>query len=279
MCLSPTTMMQAGKLVTFSCGRCYECIRKRKLEWVIRLHAEMSVSDCAFFSLISYNDDNYPPDSKYDVHAIQNLIKNLRVRLNRKFRMFAKDIRKPIELKYFIVSELGETLNRLHYHAIFFLKNANEHDFTFLFWKSLLEETWGKGFCSAFCLGHKTICYTTKYLQKQYNMMLYSKSLGKDAYFAVQRSKELNFDEFDEYPINGKSHIAPRSWRNELRGQQHNTIASSALKSKMEHIPSLLSFRDKIVINNHFHDENPRVSKEKLPRLDNSDLINFNGEF
>lgn len=271
-------MMQAGKLVTFSCGRCFECVRKRKLDWVIRLHAEMSVSDVAFFSLISYNEENYPDSGVYDIHAIQTLIKSLRMRLTRNFHHMRKDVSKSIVLKYFIVSELGETLNRLHYHAVFFLSNIKEHDCTFVFWKELLENTWSKGFCSAFSLEHKTIVYTTKYIQKSYNMMLYSKGLGKNAYFDAFKDKVLSYDELDTYSINGKPHVIPRSWREELRGQQHNTIAASYVSNASLHSSGKLSLRDRIVVNNAFQSENPREADSVYVKQNNEDILP-NGEF
>lgn len=189
-----------------------------------------------------------------------------------------KDLNEPIQLKYFIVSEYGELKNRLHYHAIFFLYNIKPTDCTFVFWKELLENTWSKGFCSAFELQQKTIVYTTKYIQKQYNMMLYSKSLGFEAFKKVHGSDSLKYDEIDTYLINGKSFSCPRSWRDSLRGQQHNTIAAKALADKAFNAPTRLTQRQKILINNKFVNDNPRIDVEKPIKQNNLDILP-NGEF
>ena len=263
-------MNRNGSLVTFECGRCFECIRKRKLHWTIRLHSELSVADVAFFSLISYNEDNYPDPDNYDKVAIQKLVKRLRSRLNRNFGFFRYDENRPIGLKYFIVSEYGEEKNRLHYHALFYLYNVNESDCTRIFWKSFLEETWGKGFCSAFPLDQKQITYTCKYMQKQYNMLLFSQSFGKYA-FMLNAPKDLPYNELDTYVLNGKHHVVPKSWREELRSSHHNTVASVAIRSEMENSNPKLSIRDRITLNNAYLRENP-IENKPYERQDNSDI-------
>lgn len=263
-------MNRNGSLVTFECGRCFECIRKRKLHWTIRLHSELSIADVAFFSLISYNEENYPNPDNYDIPAIQKLVKNLRSRLNRNFKCMAYDPNRPIKLKYFIVSEYGEERNRLHYHALFYLYNVDESYCTRLFWKSFLEETWSKGFCSAFPLEQKQITYTCKYMQKQYNMLLYSRSFGKLAYM-YNAKKELKHDELDTYVLNGKHHVVPKSWREQLRSLHHNAVASVAIKNNIEQDNPRLSLRDRIALNNAFLRENP-IENKPIERQDNSDI-------
>ena len=270
MCISPVTLNQNGKLQTFECGRCFECVRKRKLHWMIRLHGQMSVSDVAFFSLISYNEENYPCPDNYEKEEIQKLVKRLRSRLKRNFSFMKSDVNKPIKLSYFIVSEYGEEKNRLHYHALFFLENVNPNDCTRVFWKSFLEETWSRGFCSAFPLDHKQIVYTCKYMQKSYNMLLHSQSLGKEAYFSVAPEK-LNYDELDTYVVNGKHHVVPRSWRDQLRKGSHNSVAARAISNKLENQQSKLTLRDRITLNNSYLRDNP-IENKPYERQDNSDI-------
>lgn len=263
-------MTQHGKLITFECGRCFECIRKRKLHWTIRLSSQMSASDVAFFSLISYNEENYPDPDNYEKEEIQKLIKRLRSRLERNFFYMKKDFNKPITLSYFIVSEYGEEKNRLHYHALFFLDNVNECECNRVFWKSFLEETWSRGFCSAFPLDHKQITYCCKYMQKSYNMLLHSQSLGKQQYIKSAKDK-LKYDELDTYPINGKHYVVPRSWREALRSGHHNTVASKSIKCNMENQAPKMLLRDRITLNNAFLRDNP-IENKPYVRQDNSDI-------
>ena len=216
MCVSPKTFKDDnGQFLTVPCGRCYQCIRKRKLDWEIRITSEMSVSDCSFFSLISYNEENLPNPPIADKLALQMLIRRLR-------RYLEYTYGKHVKLKYFIVSEYGEERNRLHYHAIFFIKGIYFDRFQ---WKTLLEAEWKKGFCSAFMLAPNWVHYCVKYMQKSYNMMLAS-HLGFDAYFASAKGRYKAFDfndsklhidindpdGFPKFYLKGKGYSLPRSW-------------------------------------------------------------------
>lgn len=229
----------------------------------------MSVSDIAFFSLISYNEENYPDPDNYDKVGIQLLNKRLLTRLNREFHFMAKNQDERISMRYFIVSEYGEERNRLHYHAIYFFRNVDPIEFHYVFWKSFLEETWKKGFCSAFELDHKTITYTCKYLQKSYNMMLYSKGLGKSAY---AESFQAPFDdELLTYVINGKRHVIPKSWQDDLDKPERRAIALAKIRDDMMRSSPKLLFRDRITLNNSFLRDNP-VKERTYELSDNLDI-------
>lgn len=215
MCVNPITLkvgMGAGKykgyrVVHVPCNNCYECVRRRKLDWEIRLQYESYASDKVYFSLITYNDLYYHADIRYE--ELKLFLTLLRMRLKRKF---------GTTMKYFLVSEYGETRDRLHYHCLFFLNGWKGTNLEF---KALLEQSWVKrelkhpdqfrqemneyrrlvyrlkkqgkdwkdaerpskflhipiGFCSAQIpkgSGVGSISYCCKYIQKQYNKMYYS---------------------------------------------------------------------------------------------------------
>lgn len=117
MCISPNSIKVASRLsnisrfVSVPCGHCYECVRKYKLDWEIRLTAESAASAHTFFGMLTYNDMFYHND--VDRNEIAYYIKRLRYNLD-KFYPGAT-------LKYFIVSELGELKDRLHYHVLYFV--------------------------------------------------------------------------------------------------------------------------------------------------------------
>ena len=194
-----------GEFVDYPCGKCFECVRKKKLDWEIRMNAACDWSDCAFFILLSYEDLYYPKDDhdkdlcKRD---LQLFIKRLRKRCS---EMYGTDAR----LKYFIASEYGEEKNRLHYHLCLFCKgfvctwlemSHIIHDFRIringefgwippLRFKGrrkyyeqvadyISEPCWYQGFVgNVYNLkaNKKKIKYTVKYIQKQYNFKLYSR--------------------------------------------------------------------------------------------------------
>lgn len=273
MCISPKLLVVNGERIRVSCRKCYECIRNRKREWLQRILSEVSVSDVCFFSLISYNDENYPNPDVADKAAIQKLIKRLRVALERNFSNGSGFTPK---LKYFIVSEYGEERNRLHYHALFFLRHVDETVIPRQIWKELLEKEWGKGFCSAFYLEPRTTKYCVKYIQKQYNSMYYSR-LGGDAYSFSQLGVKYEGNDLPVFPINGKPFLAPRSMRLRALEHQFGAFAENVncMRTRILSLnpPSnVLSYDDKKLINDKHVADNPDLflPKEEVPKLDNS---------
>lgn len=267
-------MIVNGERIQVSCNRCFECIRKRKREWLQRILSEMSVSDVCFFSLISYNDDNYPSPDLPDREGIQKLVKRLRVNLERNF---ATDSGFKPKLKYFIVSEYGEERNRLHYHALFFLRHVDEFSLPRQLWKELLEVTWGKGFCSAFYLEEKTAKYCVKYIQKQYNMMLHSR-IGGDAYSMSQLGKKHSVDDLPSFPLSGRKFLAPKSWRIRQLEKEYGTIDSVAVNSVgsrklAQSCNSVLTDVEKKMINDkHVSDNRDLFDKPAQIRQKNDDI-------
>lgn len=193
------------------CGHCYECVRKRKLDWEIRLTVESCAWPHKFFSMLTYNDECYHSDVQHS--EIAYFIKRLRYNLNKYYS--------GATLKYFLVSEFGELKDRLHYHVLFFV--SKEFDDTFREFQELVKMSWMKkiplteeeilfrkdiykknqkrlkeekrkdlyrwsrrkydeiplGFATAQNLKHGSavgsIHYACKYIQKQYNKMYYSR--------------------------------------------------------------------------------------------------------
>lgn len=211
MCIcSSRKKNRLGEFVDYTCGKCFECVRKKKLDWEIRLNAACDWSDCAFFILLSYEDFFYPKndhDEDYCKRELQLFMKRLRKRCA---EMFGKDTR----LKYFIASEYGKEKDRLHYHLCLFCKGFVctwiemyhiIHDYRLLIngeysyirplqfkgrrkyfeniANSISEPCWYQGFVgNVYNLkaNKSKIKYTVKYIQKQYNFKLYSRFSFKE---------------------------------------------------------------------------------------------------
>lgn len=208
MCISPHRKKnRLGEFVDYPCGKCFECVRKRKLDWEIRMNYALQWSDCAFFTLLSFDEEHYPAnpyDKSENIKRVQDFVKRLRKRLNKDYG--------SVKLKYFIATEFGEEKNRLHYHCCFFLKGVNitwrdfnslihsykiynfETNESFFLSHSLLtkasyylrshpkakmyEPVWpfgyvGNSYNLKMCPAK--IRYTCKYIQKQYNSKVYSR--------------------------------------------------------------------------------------------------------
>lgn len=245
MCISPNSIkipfshkgFSVNKVVSVPCGHCYECIRKRKLDWEIRLTAESCASAHTFFGMLTYNDEFYHSDVNRD--EIAYYIKRLRYNLD-KFYPGAT-------LKYFLVSEFGELKDRLHYHVLYFV--SSEFDDTHREFEELCKMSWvyrvplsesdiayrrhcfkswckhvkpkrdsqsyidyrnwsrrryddqSMGFATCQMLRGGTsigsIHYACKYIQKQYNRMFYS-HLGYESWIKYMiDSKQFEFSSSD----------------------------------------------------------------------------------
>lgn len=83
MCLFPVTHRNpyTGKLVTHSCGKCVDCVRRYQQDWTFRLEKEYADWSRAYFLTLTYNNHSMPflplPDD-VDLHALSSSISNLR---------------------------------------------------------------------------------------------------------------------------------------------------------------------------------------------------------
>lgn len=208
MCISPSRRKnRIGEFVDFNCGKCFECVRKKKLDWEIRMSHALNWADCAFFSLLSFEDSFYPNDpfdKANNRRIIELFIKRLRKRI-------CHDFGDHCRIKYFIASEYGEDHNRLHFHACIFCKgfkiswrdfNAILHSYKVYDFKSgkssyfthsrldvalrmasqkgckLYNPVWPFGYVGNsynLKMNSSKIRYTVKYIQKQYNSKYYSR--------------------------------------------------------------------------------------------------------
>lgn len=132
------------------CGKCANCNKTRASGWRLRLLAQLIESgDSCFITLTlspKYYDDVRTEPRKY---------------INR----FVDRLRKKIGFKpkYFIISELGDTTKRFHFHGILFGIAPN------LLSKSKLADIWKYGFVGDDFIGPgdvRTCTYITKYLIK-----------------------------------------------------------------------------------------------------------------
>lgn len=215
MCISPFRVKINNEFVDLPCGRCAECVSRRKLDWYTKLSFASQSSDCAFFTLLSYSPDYYNFDVN-DLSIRHQHIKQTCSRLRSYFRRrYGPGV---VKVRYYIASEFGERKDRLHYHALFFLNGVK---FTWLEFNNLLhyhevtDRLTGKTFfispfridnyrydkiknkcrhivnrykirepiwqygpvaqCYDVKCNFKRLKYTVKYIQKQYNTSYFSR--------------------------------------------------------------------------------------------------------
>jgi hypothetical protein len=146
--------MCVRKDLKFPCGKCYECLQKRRNDWAIRLHYEIKKYDprTNYFMTLTYAPNFVPV-----IHSVMTLSK-------RDVELFIKRLRfyvAPNKFKFFLCGEYCPTTNRPHYHLILF--GFPERKFRKAV--RLFNKAWGKGQVRKPWRLVKGQCvYATKYL-------------------------------------------------------------------------------------------------------------------
>lgn len=136
--------------MSYPCGKCDPCKKKRAAEWVRRLRLELDGHRWATFITLTYADQHYHP---IDIRKAARI---------REMQLFLKRLRKlvePRELRYFGVAEFGDTFGRLHYHYIIYGLGAHETE--------VIRKAWKKGYIYAVPVNAKLMAYTVGYVAKK----------------------------------------------------------------------------------------------------------------
>lgn len=191
MCITPLNIPRPNgrgnfERVTVPCGKCPECLAKKRADWSFRLNQELKVSDSAFFITLTYNEESNIGD--LDKRHIQLFLKRLRRILAMKVKYVKKE-NQGGKLRYFIVGEYGPLTNRPHYHAIMFNMPPD--------CMCELENIWSNGHVKVGSVTPASIHYVTKYVinknqekvdqetgeiieRKPFSMMSLKPGLGKN---------------------------------------------------------------------------------------------------
>jgi len=178
MCLfpMPATIPDFGKpifhpdgVTLLPCGKYFECLAKRAIDWALRARHEISCHPQNCFLTLTYDNDNLPqlspqlPEQKNREifqYQFQNFLKKLRRRNN-----------DPI--RYMVAHEYGSTNYRPHHHCLLFGYNPPNQKLDRyspsgepLFRSPDLEKLWTHGFSSIGTANEKTAYYIANYALK-----------------------------------------------------------------------------------------------------------------
>lgn len=162
-------------------------MRRKFGEWLNRLGFE-NQGRLSHFVTLTYNEWNYPDAQRID--HIQKFIKRVR-RYMEYHHLSTSD---GLPLRYFVSTERGKQVNRLHYHMVVFglprqivdkLNNG-------IFAKNA-RNIWNYGFASVEKLTNNTIAYACKYIFKQWDGIEYKtlKNRNIGSSLMDDRNKEL----------------------------------------------------------------------------------------
>lgn len=225
MCLSTISIKTEQGRISVPCGKCPECLQKKRSSWTFRLLAELRASESAYFVTLTYNDETLPPDGELSKRDCQLFIKRLRQQQHKL---------KGSQIRYYLVGEYGEKSGRPHYHMILFnLKRS-------LLGKSSewldpetgeitelcdFEGAWTKGNIHIGTVNQQSIHYVTKYMlqnqyteknQKPFSLMSRRPYLGK-AYLTPQ---VINYHKKNEHNLvtypGGIQQVIPKIYKDKM---------------------------------------------------------------
>ena len=201
-----------GSFLTVPCGRCKNCLSRRRDSWGFRLKQELKRSTSAHFVTLTYDEttvpmvDDIPVLHKPDLQKFMKLLRH----------------KSDNQLKYYAIGEYGDHTMRPHYHLI--LYNLTPPATPQLTAELEIIKSWKKGHVKVGPVTNGRIYYVVSYLFKKKHTPLVefpafsvmSKGLG-DNYIDVIRKQQDRDDANPYFCIEGAKKIPmPRYYSNKL---------------------------------------------------------------
>lgn len=163
----PDPLKRNESIVTIPCGQCMECRLAYARNWTIRIIHECCLHKRNSFITLTYNNDNLPENGTLVKKHVQDFMKNLRIKLQRRF---------GVDIRFYCAGEYGSQTYRPHYHLIIFgwdfpdRRQCGKSKKGCRYYRSpLLEETWQYGFSSVGDVSFNSAAYVSKYVTKKLN--------------------------------------------------------------------------------------------------------------
>lgn len=151
------------------CGQCIGCRLERSRQWAMRCVHEAGLWKRNCFITLTYRDEDIPAKHSLSVEDYQKFMK--RFRKAHKGHQALPDGSRPI--RFFHCGEYGSKTQRPHYHAILFnfdfpdkrlFKTVNGCR---VYTSKILEDLWGKGFCTVGEMTFESAAYVARYVLKK----------------------------------------------------------------------------------------------------------------
>lgn len=151
----PQMKDERTKYVPVGCGRCIECLGKKKREWQIRMYEEIKKNNKCVFITLSFSNENLELLCKDTGVNESNTV------ATRAIRLFLERWRKKYKksVKHWLITELGHPNHseRIHIHGLLWTDKTDEE----------IAEVWKYGnVFGGRNISEKTINYIIKYVSK-----------------------------------------------------------------------------------------------------------------
>lgn len=302
MCLHPITIKNKAPnarnftaYIEVPCGKCYECVMKKRFQWCFRLSQELikSKKHC-FFVTLTYDNDHLPHkqvleyvDKQNHCHFvripcfdrvhIRNFVRAMRDKFRYECKKKGLNSSDFTSFKYFATSEYGYKSLRPHYHVLFFDMPFDLDEF-----RQILSNFWNFGKVFTLSANENMIWYTCKYILKQdwitvpglhkssdRNFMLCSKSIG--LCFLTDEMIDFIRNQFYDrgdlrVRFQGKKVVLPRYYRDKVFSPMERIFVADKLIENYDRYKNCPETADPVDWLQH------RISKHFRKVLENCEL-------
>ena len=156
MCFNPITVTRRGEEFSVGCGKCGECISKKRMEWRQRLYFQNKSSDRLYFCTFTYDDAHLPYCLGFAVPRVSDIQK-----FHKRLRRYIDYHKLDIQFKYFLASEYGPKHFRPHYHALYCVSGRDTLKFP-----KIVRQVYNYGFLNVSLCRNRdaSTSYITNYL-------------------------------------------------------------------------------------------------------------------
>lgn len=231
------------------CGKCYECVKRRRNDWYVRCVIQSRKSRYTYFGLLTYAEVG------------QDLVK-------RDVQLFLKRLRSyGYVFSYLIVGEHGEKNDRPHWHCLFFTDSGMRYAHISKAWRGGYETDGDRNKAGWIRFepirSFRSIRYTVKYLYKydgvdprfelmaSKNPAIGSSFLVNQAFFLTRRSAEFTLD--------GQKIAMPRYYKRKIFGDYDDI---------KEEVNAALAVKVAEIAENELS-----LARSKYPELSDDELI------
>ena len=153
------------------CGRCSNCIRRKSLDWIIRLKEEYRDCVTSAFLTLTYADEH--------LSATEDGLMSLRRKHVTEFTRKLRDqnyhlYQEQIKPRFYFVGEYGGETERPHYHGIIYNLHPSllKRSTIIMYGRQVIvtpeiQKLWAKGHIHHGDVTGGSITYTTQYLNKK----------------------------------------------------------------------------------------------------------------
>lgn len=176
--------------VALECGKCINCLMRKRKDMSVRLAHEASMHDVACFLTLTYDDDHVPTTCRRPLKDTEKLFdRGLGTLpeftlLPRDVQLFMKRLRSHLKyhegidgLRFFAVGEYGGRTHRPHYHILIFgwkpkdLVWFKRHRGNDVFLSKTVSDKWRYGYISVSEVSPYVAKYAARYVTKKYSRL------------------------------------------------------------------------------------------------------------